>query len=126
MNMSMTYLFSQLLNQAPMLLVYVGGMAFCAVYWRRASLAAMLAVIGLALMLFTTLAGAVVTNYIIQNRNATGASMSSMLMVSGLAFSVVRAVGLALVVAGVFVHRREGEDRGFNVEMMPEAGRTNY
>ena len=126
MNMSMTYLFSQLLGQAPMLLVYIGGMVVCGIYWRRASLAAVLAVIGLALMLFTTLAGAVVTNYIIQNRSGTGASISTMLQVSGLAFSFVRAVGLALVVAGVFVHRREGEDRGFNVELMPEAGRSNY
>ena len=125
--MSSTFLVSQLVGQAPMLIVYLGGIILCAVLWQRASFAAMLAVIGLALMLFTTLGSAIVTNYIIQNRaSSTGASMGTLLSISAFVFSVVRAVGLALVIAGVLVQRRP-EDRGFDVATEPfQPGRRNY
>lgn len=112
----MPYAFTQLLSQLPMLLAYIGGMIACAVLWRRASFAAMLAIIGLSLMLFTTLGGAVVSGYFISNRGSTSvAQMSAWMSISALAFSIIRGAGLALVIAGVFAQRQRFEERGFDV-----------
>jgi hypothetical protein len=114
--MQTSMLFSQFLNQAPLLLVYIGGIVLAAVWARRAPLAAILTLIGLAIMLVATLGFALFQNYVIVNRNNSAMTIGQMLQWAGLASSVLRAIGLGMVVAGVFVNRpTEARISGFDV-----------
>jgi hypothetical protein len=106
-----------LIGDGPALLVYIGGIVACAMLWRRAPFAAMLAMIGLSLMLFALLAGALFSNYMVTNRAAMS-SMGSMMSAAFFVFSIVRAVGVGLILAGVFAQRRV-DDRGFSVDTYP-------
>ena len=119
--MQTSVLFSQLLSQVPSLLVYVGGIVLAAVWMRRAPTAATLTIIGLAIMLVSMLAFTLFQNYVITSRAAGSAvSIGQMLTWAGLASSILRAIGLALVVAAVFANRSRVElHSGFDVRSGP-------
>lgn len=109
----------QMIWQSPLLLVYIVGIAICAMRARRAPLAATLAVVGLAILLLATLVVPLVQAITIQNRGGGGAaSISQMLMFIGFAGSVLRAAGAALLIAAVFTGRPQEVQRGgFDVPM---------
>jgi hypothetical protein len=112
--------FSQMLGQSPHLLVCVGGMILCTLFWRRAPTAAMLALIGLGVMLVSAVASAMLQNYLLQQRLASGQSAASfgqtMLWV-GIGWSIIRSIALGLLVAAVFVGRPEvALSSGFEVQ----------
>lgn len=111
------HLASQLLGQAPMLLVYLFGMILCAARWRRAPRAAMLALIGIGIMLFTTLLFSFANAYLLANQFSSGrpvARIGQILAFMSLGASILRAAGFALVLAAVFAQRAYME-RGFDV-----------
>ncbi|MEA2711212.1 MAG: hypothetical protein QOF78_3813 [Phycisphaerales bacterium] len=120
MNATFTRSLSQLLAQTPLLLVYLGGMMVCALMWRRAGRGAMLAMIGLGLMLVSTVGSALVVSVMVFGPSATGTSAVSLgqtLTVIAIGSSILRAGGLALVIAGVFANRPEfATPGGFEVQ----------
>src|SRR5687767_6584493 len=113
--------FSQMLSQAPMLLVYVGGLIVCALMWRRTPTGAMLAIAGLGIMLIVTFAQSAITTYVITNRGAAPAtSIANTMMWVGPGMSLIRAFGLALLIVGVFANRPRAADvSGFEVQPPP-------
>lgn len=118
MQSNLPILLSQLFSLSPLLLVYLGGMVLAAVWWRRAPGAAMFAIAGLGLMLLSSVAGSGMTIYVMNNRGSgTMTSFAQTMGVLSFAFSILRAVGLALVVAGVFAGRPRGDEgRAFEVQ----------
>jgi hypothetical protein len=109
---------SQFLGQAPTLLIYLAGIVLCAVWWRRAPRAAMLALIGTGILLATSVAVTLATVYYINNRAATPVSSLSMIMTFiGIGGSVLRAVGFGLVLFAVFAQRPPvAQHSGFEVQ----------
>jgi len=109
--MNQTYfgmLLSQLLTQTPLLLVYFLGVILCAVWWRRAPTAAMLALAGCALLLLTTIGFAWVQNQMIQSRMSSGTTAQAYaqsLMWVSIGSSIFRAAGMGLLLAAVFAGR---------------------
>lgn len=100
--------FAQMIGQSPLLLVYLVGMLLCGIFWRRAGTAATLAMIGLGILLVTTVGSALLQGYLLQNRMATGQSVATyaqMMVWIGIGTAVIRAFGTGLIVAGVFVGR---------------------
>jgi hypothetical protein len=124
--MNQTYLsmfFGQMLTQAPVLLVYVVGIVLCAVWWRRAPQAAMLALIGLAIMLMTTLGFSFFQGYVLRTRVTTAqaaAAYQQTMMWLSIGASIIRAAGMGMVIAGVFVGRAQvAVRRGGGFEVHP-------
>jgi len=109
--------FTQTVMAAPLLLVYVVGMVLAARWWRRGPRAAMLALSGFALLLLATLGGSTVQALLVARTPAgTLASMAIKIQVYFFAFTVVRAIGTGLVLAGVFAGRPRGASGGFDVQ----------
>ena len=124
MNQStMMMVFSQLLGQSPVLLVYVGGIVVCALMSRRAPRGAMLALIGLALLLLVTVGHLFLNMYLINLRTGTGATANSLaqtLLVVSIGSAIIRAAGTALILAGVFAGRPPAVPvSGFEVRPSP-------
>jgi hypothetical protein len=109
---------TQLVGQAPTLVVYVVGIALCGMFWRRSPAPAAWALAGLVLLLVSALGGPLVQNWILFGRG-TGtpatASTGMNLAVIALVFSVVRAAGTALLLVGVFTAREPAYARAFEV-----------
>ncbi|MGB7158098.1 MAG: hypothetical protein WBD40_08530 [Tepidisphaeraceae bacterium] len=108
MNLSSTFMIivGQLATSLPMLLVYIGGIVWALLCWRRAPRAAGLATAGLALMLITHVGSAALQGYFISNRGAAPASnLAQAMMVVGFASTLLRALGMGLLVAAVFANR---------------------
>jgi hypothetical protein len=100
-------IFGQLLSLAPVLIVLIGGMVVVGVWWRRAPRAAMLAMAGLGVMLLVSAVGPVVQWYLVMNRPAGGpvAGFARTMAILGIVLSLVRALGLGLLIAAVFAER---------------------
>jgi len=99
---------NQLLTQAPVLLVYFIGLILCAVWWRRAPTAAMLALAGCGLLLLTTIGFAWLQNQMIQSRMSSGttaAAYAQSLMWVSVGGAIFRAAGFGLLLAAVFAGR---------------------
>ena len=104
-----SYLLSQLGFQAPALFVYLVAFILALVYMRRASMPCILTLVGVGILVITTLGMAVTQAYLIESRQVYGGDSErfARLMGSiGLAGSYVRAVGLFLLVVAIFVDRR--------------------
>ena len=109
-------LLSQLVGLAPILIVYVGGMVLAAVWWGRGPRAAALAMAGLALSLIATLGVTIAQSWAIGNRGTTPTtSLAYTMSMIGIGSSLLRAAGLALVIAGVFAGRPRPAGRAFEV-----------
>ena len=107
-------LLSQLVMASPLLIVYLVGMVLAGRWWRRAPRAAMLAMSGLALLVVAALAGPAVQAIFIANPGPGGmGSAATRIQVFAFAFMLVRAAGMALVVAAVFAGR--SATSGFDV-----------
>jgi len=115
MTSSWAQMMAALTVQAPVLLVYLGGIVFSIVFWRRAPKAAMLAMVGSAVLLAAALALPPIQAWILNNRGSAGISSTGQTMAAvGFAFNVLRAVGIGLLIGAVFVGRpREEMLRGF-------------
>jgi hypothetical protein len=104
-----SYLLSQLGYQAPSLLVYLVAFILALVYMRRASIPCILTLVGVGILVITTLGMAVMQASLIDSRQVYGGDSErfARLMGSiGLAGSYVRAAGLLFLVAAIFVGRR--------------------
>ena len=104
-----SYLLSQLGYQAPALLVYLVAFILALVYMRRASIPCILTLVGVGILVITTLGMAVMQASLIDSRQVYGGDSErfARLMGSiGLAGSYVRAAGLLFFVAAIFVGRR--------------------
>jgi hypothetical protein len=104
-----SYLLSQLGFQAPALFVYLVAFILALVYMRRASIPCILTLVGVGILVITSLGMAVIQAYLIESRQVYGGDSErfALLMGSiGLAGSCVRAAGLLFLVAAIFVGRR--------------------
>ena len=104
-----SYLLSQLGFRAPALFVYLVAFILALVYMRRASIPCILTLVGVGILVITTLGMAVMQAYLIESRQVYGGDSErfALLMGSiGLAGSCVRAAGLSFLVAAIFVGRR--------------------
>jgi len=104
-----SYLLSQLGYQAPALFVYLVAFILALVYMRRASIPCILTLVGVGILVITTLGMAVMQASLIDSRQVYGGDSErfARLMGSiGLAGSYVRAAGLLFLVAAIFVGRR--------------------
>jgi hypothetical protein len=98
-----SYLLSQLGYQAPALLVYLVAFILALVYMRRASIPCILTLVGVGILVITTLGMAVMQASLIDSRQVYGGDSMGII---GLAGSYVRAAGLLFLVAAIFVGRR--------------------
>ena len=100
----------QLLMQSPILLVYLAGMMFALAVWRRYPVPCVFVLIATTVLLVVSVAQTFLTQYLIHARVERGwepAQLSWVLSASGLVGSVLRAIGLGLLLAAVFVGRGE-------------------
>ena len=109
----------QMLWQSPLLLVYVVGIVVCGVRARRAPAAATLAIIGLALMLLSSVALTGVQAMVIVGGAGGGgvAARGQMLAVVSFGGMLVRAAGMVLMIVAVLVGRSRDVRGGFEVPM---------
>ena len=104
-----SYLLTQLGYQAPALLVYLVAFILALVYMRRASMPCILTLVGVGILVITTLGMAVMQASLFDSRQAYGGNSERIAQLSGsigLAGSYVRAVGLFFLVVAIFVDRR--------------------
>ena len=108
------FLVSQLTNSAPYLLIYAGCLV-CGICLRsRAPKAAILAVLGLAILFAMSLFGSLATAYCISLQVDGGIPVRQMgyvFMGLGILRAVGHAIGFGLVFAAVFVGRSTQDNR---------------
>ena len=114
MNTTIGFFVQQVLVQSPVLLVYVVGIVVCGIRARRAPAGATLAIIGLALMLLSTLAVMAVQAVVLQQSGVTAMRRGEVLTIVSVAGTLVRAAGVALLVVAVFAGRAEEVRGGFD------------
>jgi hypothetical protein len=96
----------QLVRQAPVLLVGLVALVLAALYLRRWPKPATLTLIATALLIVNGVGGAFVYVYLISQRsNETPQNVAFLIGIFTMGASVVRAVGMALIVAAVFSGR---------------------
>ena len=101
-NNSLPFLFLQIVYHAPMLLVYLVAFVLALVFMGRATVPSILTLLGLAVLLSTTIAMTVIPAYLIQSRGANVATMMSFVRIVG---GCAHALGQSLLVAAIFVGR---------------------
>ena len=109
---STTYLLSQLGAQVPTMLVLAIATALAFIFLRRAFLASMLTLAGVIVILATKVGVAVVQSSLIDSRESSGYSseeLGRLMAMIGFTGACVHALGLALLVAAIFVGRRRVE-----------------
>ena len=102
-------LLSQLIFQAPQLVVYVIAFILALVYMGRASTPCILTLVAVGILVIATLGVAVIQASLIDGQQAGGrdpAEFARQMSNVALAGSCVRAVGLGLLIAAIFVGRR--------------------
>ena len=102
------FFLQQMLGQSPLLLVYLLGIVLCAVWWRRAPQAAILALAGCAILLLSSIGFAFIQQQLIQNFNRGGATAQSYgqaMMWIGIGNSIIRAFAIGLLLFAVFAGR---------------------
>ncbi len=105
-----SFLLTQLMYQAPMLIVSLVGLILAAVNRNRCPTPAMLTILGCGLIFLVGLAQPVVFWVMMQQReeaNLDAKQFGQMLSTIGLVWSGLRAIGVALVVIAVFMGRRQ-------------------
>jgi xanthosine utilization system XapX-like protein len=111
--MNLPVIGQQLLAQAPVLLVYIVGMAFCLLYYGRCPTPAILALVGLALGVVAIIGYTLVFAYLLEIREDLAWSherFGTVFQSLGVAAGFTRAVGLALIVLAVFVGRGRSQE----------------
>ena len=105
---------AQIVGLAPTLLVEMGGMALALIYRRRWPGPCMLLLCGTAVMFIVSLARAFLVPSLVRaqmNQGGNMAQVGMMMSLIGMGGSLLNALGLGLVLAAVFVGRREKWDR---------------
>lgn len=103
----MSYLAVQLGYQLPALLTYLVGGALAVAFMGRARVPSLLALAGSGVLLVSTIAAAAFQAYLIHLQQVGGHDDATrqLMQVVAIAASCVRASGLALLVAAIFVGR---------------------
>lgn len=104
-----SFLMSNLGINAPVLLVYLVAFILALVYLNRFWAPALLTLVGAGVLGTVTLGIAVAQAWLIESRQANGGSQAEyawLMWGLGMTGSVLRAVGLGLLVAAIFVGRR--------------------
>ena len=99
----------QLAGQAPVLLVYVIGIVLAFVFWGRHRMPAMLTLIACIVMLLTSIGQTFLWHVLLQMRESMGWPMQkygNVMSAVALVSSVLRAIGLGLLLAAVFAARK--------------------
>lgn len=103
-----TYLLSQLGSQVPAMLVLAIATVLAFVFLRRAFLASVMTLAGVAVMVVTKIGIAMVQANLIESRPSGGGDAEEfgrMMAMIGFTGACAHAVGLALLVAAIFVGR---------------------
>ncbi|HXT61386.1 MAG TPA: hypothetical protein VN699_22275 [Pirellulales bacterium] len=102
----LSFLASQLGYQLPALLVYLVG-ALAVAFMRRARAPSLLALAGTAVLLISAVAASAFQAYLLHLQQAGGRDDETrqLMQAVGIAASCIRAGGLALLVAAIFVGR---------------------
>ena len=97
-----------LFSQAPLLIVYSGGVILSLVMWGRHPRPALLALLGCAILLLVTLAYPFVQASMMTRLNAgmTATQYGTAMSMIGMLASIVRAAGFILLLCGVFAARQ--------------------
>lgn len=109
MNSAAPYLLQQLGYATPQLLVYLVGLVLAIVFLRKYPASAMLTLCGSMVLLLTTLGLTFTQFYLFRARFEYGwstAGYAQVLSLVSLLASIMRALGLALWLAAVFVGRK--------------------
>lgn len=104
----------QLLGQAPVMLVYLAAAVLALTLWKRHPLPSVLTLSAVGLMIVTSALQAVVTQHLLTASNEQGwdhQRTAMMLSGSGIIASLLRALGVGLLVAAVFVGRERSAPR---------------
>jgi hypothetical protein len=104
-----SFLLSQLGYQVPVLLVYLVGIILALVYMRRASLPCALTLTGIGILVVAMVGVAVVQASLMDSRQADGRGprdIAQLMRSVAIAGSCIRALGVGLLVAAIFVGRR--------------------
>jgi hypothetical protein len=99
----------QLLNQSPVLVVYVVGMILGAALCARCRAAGLLVVAGMALLFFSSIAWTFGVQYIYLSRTRWGwldGQFSMVITVGALLINAIHAIGVGLLLVAAFVGRR--------------------
>jgi hypothetical protein len=99
---------TQLTAQIPTLLVYVTGLIFALVYWRRCPVPSALVFAGTVMLLVVALLQPLLTQYLVQARaelSWPAQTLGWVLSAVTLGSSVLRAVALGLILTAVFFGR---------------------
>lgn len=105
-------LLQQLPYLVPMLLVYVGGMAVAAVYFKQHRVPSLFAFCGCALMLGSVLIPSIAQAYLIDSRNESSMEIQvfdQAIKLIAMGRMLADATGFALLLAAVFVGRKAVE-----------------
>ena len=104
-----SHLLSQLGYQAPSLLVYLVAFILALVYMRRSAMPCILTLVGVGILVISTLGVAVMQASLIDSHQVyrrDAAEVSRLMGIIGLDGSCLRAAGLLFLVAAIFVGRR--------------------
>ena len=114
-DMALEQFLTQLAYQAPQILVYLVGIVLGLLFVRRFGAAAVLCLIGCGLLIAVAVAAAAAQGMILERRLEEGmphARISRLLMIVGIISSVLRALGLGMIVSAVFLGRRATKQEG--------------
>jgi hypothetical protein len=104
-----SYVLQQLGYGTPLLVVYLVGIILSAIFVRKYPFPAMLTLAGAVILFVNVIALALIQGYLINARVESGwsiAQYSQMTMIAAAIGAVVRAIGSALLIAAIFVGRK--------------------
>jgi hypothetical protein len=99
---------TQLAVQTPIFLIYLAGMVFSLVFWRRCPISCLLTLLACVLLLIVSVTQTFVTQYLIFARNDLDLAhqkLGWMLSTVGVIGSFLRALGVGMLLAAVFLGR---------------------
>jgi hypothetical protein len=112
----------QLLGQFPVLVVYVVGVILASLFWRRYPGPCLLVLLATGLLLVVTVTQPFVTQYLFRARSDLGwanEKLGRMVGAVGMTGSLLRAIGLGLLLAAVFLGRGVTQRVGPNPALQP-------
>lgn len=109
MNSAASFLWQQIGYFAPVILVYLAGLVMAIIFFTKYPTSSLLILCGSVVLLFTTIGQVFIQFYLFRARVDSGwsaAGYAQMLSIVSLVANVLRALGLALWLAAVFVGRK--------------------
>jgi hypothetical protein len=110
---SVKFLLGQLAYQSPTLLVYLAGVLLAILFMPRHRNASILTLLGFGLLLATAIAGIGLQSYIVQQHTDGVMKVEQFAQLSaslGICTNVLRAAGMAMVLAAVFAGRGQSAE----------------